>query len=68
MERACIRVRDHKQEVLYLLAEVDDGAGWLCEFNGKFLTAFVSNTTMALVENDEVLGSRHLGMRNPGLI
>ena len=31
------------------------------------LTAFVSETTMALVENGEVLGSRQLDMGNSGL-
>ena len=31
------------------------------------LTAFVSNTTMALVEDDEVLGSRQLDMGNSAL-
>ena len=30
------------------------------------LTAFVSNTTMALVEDGEVLGSRQLDMGNSG--
>ncbi len=30
------------------------------------LTAFVSNTTMALVDDSEVLGSRHLDMGNSG--
>ena len=33
-----------------------------------WLTAFVSDTTMALVEDGEVLGSRQLDMGNSGLI
>ena len=32
-----------------------------------WLTAFVSDTTMALVEDGKVLGSRQLDMGNPGL-
>ena len=45
---------------------VHDAARWFCEFDGGF-TASVSNTTMALVEDGEVLGPSQLDMGNSGL-
>jgi len=44
-----------------------DAKRWFCELDWM-LTAFVSDTTMALVEDGEVLGSRQLDMGNSGLI
>ncbi len=46
---------------------VHDDAGWFCELMGR-LPAFVSNTTMALVEDGVSVGSTQLDMGNSGYI
>ena len=46
---------------------VHDAARWHCELDG-WMTAFVRETAMALVEDSGLLGSRQLDMRNVGYI